>query len=129
MRSIASLITCAAPVVTILIAVSSPAFPQWAELRSANVAEVGKGYRTSRLEGREVWNDRKERIGTIADFVIGRDYALFAVLEVGGFLGLGAHLVAVPVKTLVFDEAQRRVLLPGATQKALKSVPEFRFAS
>jgi hypothetical protein len=102
---------------------------QLEELRSANVAEVGKGLRLSRLHGSKVFNDQHEQIGTVFDFVVGQDYALFAVLEVGGFLGLGAHLVAVPLKTLVFDDLGRSFLLPGATRKALRGFPEFRFLS
>jgi hypothetical protein len=69
-------------------------------LVSANVAEVGKGYRTSDVRGRAVWNDRNERIGIIPEVVIGRDDVPFAILEVGGFLDLGAHMVAVPFKAL-----------------------------
>jgi hypothetical protein len=105
----------------------SPPFAEEEILVSANVAEVGKGYRTSELRGRTVWNDRNGRIGTIAEIVIGRDDVPFAILEVGGFLGLGAHLVAVPFKALKIDEAGGKVVLPGATRSALEKFPEFRF--
>jgi sporulation protein YlmC with PRC-barrel domain len=96
-------------------------------LVSANVAEVQRGYRTTKLWGKTVWNDRNERIGTIPDVVIGQDDVPFVILEVGGFLGLGAHMVAVPFKTLKIDEAGRKIVLPGATRDALKNFPEFRF--
>jgi PRC-barrel domain len=96
-------------------------------LVSANVAEVGKGQRTRVLLGRTVWNDRNERIGTILEVVIGRDDIAFAILEVGGFLELGPHLVAVPFKTLKIDERSRMIVLPGATRRALEGFPEFRF--
>jgi hypothetical protein len=96
-------------------------------LVSANVAEVGKGYRTSDVRGRAVWNDRNERIGIIPEVVIGRDDVPFAILEVGGFLDLGAHMVAVPFKALKIDDASRKIVLPGATRRALRNFPEFRF--
>jgi len=96
-------------------------------LVSANVAEVKQGYRLGWLVGRHVINDGNEAVGTIAELVLGQDYALFAVLEVGGFLGLSAHLVAVPIRALVFEDAGRKVVLPGATRKALRNFPEFRF--
>jgi hypothetical protein len=96
-------------------------------LVSANVAEVQRGYRTTKLWGKTVWNDRNERIGTIPDVVIGQDDVPFVIPEVGGFLGLGAHMVAVPFKTLKIDEAGRKIVLPGATRDALKNFPEFRF--
>lgn len=106
---------------------SGDLFSRQPELVSANAAEVGKGYRAGWLLGGNVINDQNEKVGTIAEFVIGQDYALFAVLEVGGFLGLGSHLVAVPIRALVFEDAGRKVVLPGATSKALRSFPEFRF--
>jgi hypothetical protein len=96
------------------------------ELVSADVAQVKKGYRSGWLLGHSVINDQNERIGTIADLVLGQDYALFAVLEVGGFLGLGGHLVAVPVRALLFEDDGRKVVLPGATRKALRNFPEFK---
>jgi sporulation protein YlmC with PRC-barrel domain len=115
-------------VAAVLVATkSSVSFAQQEVLVSANVAEVKRGYRTTELWGRTVWNDRNERIGTIPDVVIGQDDAPFAILEVGGFLGLGAHMVAVPFKTLKIDEANRKIVLPGATRAALKNFPEFRF--
>jgi hypothetical protein len=98
------------------------------ELRSANVAEVKDGVRIVWLRGHSVVNDQNEMIGTISEFVVGRDLALFAILQVGDFLELKDHLVAVPFKALVIDDARLRVRLPGATRKALRNFPEFRFA-
>ena len=113
---------------TVLVAAgSSLSLAQEQVLVSANVAEVQRGYRTTKLWGKTVWNDRNERIGTIPDVVIGQDDVPFVILEVGGFLGLGAHMVAVPFKTLKIDEAGRKIVLPGATRHALKNFPEFRF--
>jgi hypothetical protein len=98
------------------------------ELRSANVAEVKDGVRIVWLRGHSVVNDQNEMIGTISEFVVGRDLALFAILQVGDFLELKDHLVAVPFKVLVIDDARLRVRLPGATRKALRNFPEFRFS-
>ena len=96
-------------------------------LVSANLVDLSTGYRTSRLEGSTVFNDQRQRIGTIVDFVIVRDLPPAAIVEVGGFLGLGGHLVAVPFKSFVLDEAGRNITLPGATREALRNFPEFRF--
>lgn len=95
-----------------------------------DVDDVATGYRASELIGSSVVNDQDERIGTIDDFVIGRDdRVLFAVLQVGGFLGLGGKLVAVPYQSLVLSEedGKLRVVLPGATRDELKKVPEFQY--
>src|ERR1700720_4120669 len=67
--------------------------------------DVAGAYRASELMGAAVVNDQDERIGTIDDFIIGRDDSvLFAVLQIGGFLGLGGRLVAVPYESLVITE-------------------------
>src|ERR1700687_3125470 len=113
--------------ITAVLALSTP----WAyavEVRvSANLVDLSAGYRTSRLEGSMVFNDQRQRIGTIVDFVIVRDLPPAAIVEVVGFLGLGGHLVAVPFKSFVLDEAGRKMTLPGATREALRNFPEFRF--
>jgi hypothetical protein len=96
-------------------------------LVSANVAEVKKGYRAAWLLGDNVLNEQSERFGTIVEFAIGQDYALFAVLEAGGFLGVGGHMVAVPIRALVFEDGGHKVVLREATRKALRNFPEFRF--
>jgi hypothetical protein len=118
----------AAILTTLLFAAGVSRLPsRQPELVSAEVAEVKKGYRSGWLLGHSVINEQNERIGTIAELVVGQDYALFAVLEVGGFLGLGGRLVAVPIRALLFEDDRRKVVLPGATRKALRSFPEFKF--
>jgi hypothetical protein len=118
----------AAILTTLLFAAGVSRLPsRQPELVSADVTEVKKGYRSGWLLGHSVINDQNERIGTIADLVLGQDYALFAVLEVGGFLGLGGHLVAVPIRALLFEGDSRKIVLPGATRKALRNFPEFKF--
>jgi hypothetical protein len=99
------------------------------ELRSANLAEVRGGTRIGWLRLHSVLNDNDEVIGTVADFVVGSDLSLFAVLQIGGFLGFDTYLVAVPFKTLVIDNERMRIRLPGATRKALRNFPQFQFSS
>ena len=90
--------------------------------------DVAGAYRASELIGATVANDQDERIGTIDDFIIGRDdRVLFAVLQVGGFLGLGAHLLAVPYDSLVLEEAGQKIQLPGASKEQLKGLSEFKY--
>jgi hypothetical protein len=49
------------------------------------------------------------------------------VLQVGGFLGLGGHLVAVPYQSLVLDDTGDKIVLPGATPDELKKLAEFKY--
>src|ERR1700726_4612331 len=98
-----------------LIAPGAPARAQQAVLMSADVATFENGYRTGFMQGSKVFNERKERIGTIADFVLVRDLAPAAILQVGGFLDIGSHFVAVPFNSFKVENAGRRIVLPGAT--------------
>jgi sporulation protein YlmC with PRC-barrel domain len=90
-----------------------------------NVKAVALGYRASKLIGSAVRNDKSEEIGKIDDLVVGKDKVLFAVIGVGGFLGLGSHLIAVPYNS--FKMSPQRIVLPGATKAALSKLPEFQY--
>ena len=92
-----------------------------------DIAVVGKGYRVSKLMGHDVLNDKNESVGTIDDFIIGRDKVLFSILQVGGFLGIGSRLVAVPYSSLALDDTGSKVVLPGATKDELKKLPVFKY--
>jgi hypothetical protein len=91
---------------------------------------VAAGWRVSKLVNAEVRNDRDEKIGEIDDMIVSADGTLsVAIVEVGGFLGLGVHRVAVPVRQLVLSPTAPKVVLPGATKQALKALPEFEYSS
>ena len=121
----------AAALIAAMLASSAalPVLSQGVELVVVDIHAVADGYRASKLIGNSVVNDQNEKIGTIEDIIIGRDRVLFAVLQVGGFLHLGDHRVAVPYQSLVLDESGSKIKLPGATQEALKKLPEFKYAS
>jgi sporulation protein YlmC with PRC-barrel domain len=109
---------------------AGPALPQAAvQLVKVDLSVVAKGYRMSKLIGSSVTNDKSEKIGTVDDVVADRDkkQLSFAVLQVGGFLGLGGRLVAVPYDSLVIDDTGQKVTLPGATKDELKKLSEFNY--
>jgi sporulation protein YlmC with PRC-barrel domain len=130
-RAIQASARFAAALVGAMLAASAalPVLSQGVQLVVVDVRAVADGYRASKLIGGSVVNDQNEKIGTIEDIIIGRDRVLFAVLQVGGFLHLGGHRVAVPYQSLVLDESGSKIKLPGATQEALKKLPEFKYAS
>ena len=93
-----------------------------------DVARVAMGQRASKLVGATVVNSADERIGKIDDLVVNpQDKVTYAVVSVGGFLGVGNKLVAVPFDSLRTVK-QERLMLPGATKDALKALPEFKYA-
>jgi sporulation protein YlmC with PRC-barrel domain len=100
---------------------------QGVQLVKVDVAVVAKGYRASKLIGASVINDKNENIGSIDDLVIDNKQVLFAVLQVGGFLGICKHLVAVPYDTLQISEDGKKVALPGASKDELKKLSEFKY--
>jgi hypothetical protein len=93
----------------------------------AETAVVATGWRASKLIHAKVYNDQNQSIGKIDDFIVSPDGKLtVAIIDVGGFLGMGAHRVAIP--TSQFKEMDiKKVVLPGATKDALKALPEFKY--
>ena len=111
---------------------TSPALPQaGVALVQVDLSVVGQGYRMSKLLGSGVVNDKSEKIGTLDDVISDKNKKQldFAILQVGGFLGLGGRLVAVPYDSLVIDDKGQKVTLPGASKEALKNLAEFHYTS
>lgn len=87
---------------------------------------LGKGYRTSKVVGANVVNSSNETIGEIDDLIITPDgKEPFAVVSVGGFLGIGDKLVVVPYSQ--FSLNNDRVILAGATKESLTGLPEYKY--
>jgi sporulation protein YlmC with PRC-barrel domain len=60
-------------------------------------------WRASKVVGLDVYNDSNENLGSINDLIMDKSGNIkAAVLGVGGFLGMGAHLVAVPLDKIKF---------------------------
>ncbi|WP_019013594.1 PRC-barrel domain-containing protein [Elioraea tepidiphila] len=96
--------------------------------RAADPAAVAaSGMRASKVVGATVRNGERESIGSIDDLIITPDERVpVAVLSVGGFLGIGAKLVAVPFERLQIDR-EGNVTLPGATRDSLRELPAFEY--
>ena len=60
-------------------------------------------WRSSKLVGLNVYNDSNESLGSISDLLTDKNGDIKAVvIGVGGFLGVGEHLVAVPMDKVKF---------------------------
>ena len=82
---------------------------------------------TKQILGKPVYNDKNEKVGDVDDLIIAPDSASsYAIIGVGGFLGLGERQVAVPANHLKHTEG--RIVLPGATKEALQAMPSFQYA-
>ncbi|UGY04837.1 PRC-barrel domain-containing protein [Bradyrhizobium quebecense] len=61
-------------------------------------------WRASKVVGLSVYNDKNESVGSINDLLMDKGGAIKAVvIGVGGFLGVGEHLVAVPLDKVKFE--------------------------
>jgi hypothetical protein len=117
---------------SVLIAaeLASAAFSQGAPQKIATVVvelkSLAVGYRTTRVVGSLVVNDAGEAVGRVDDLIItpgGK--APYAVLSVGGFLGVATRLVVVP--TTALDVYKKRLVLHGATRASLAKLPGFAY--
>jgi sporulation protein YlmC with PRC-barrel domain len=83
-------------------------------------------FRASEIIGKTVKNAQNETLGKIDDLVLSRDdKVVYAIVSVGGFLGVGDKLVAVRYDQLKRDGQD--TLVYNATKEELKSRPAFRF--
>lgn len=90
---------------------------------------MASGYRASKLLGSDIYNDQGEKIGKVDDFLVGSDNNVsVAIVSVGGFLGIGAKLVAVPAGSFESNDNGQTVL-PGANKKELMKLPEFHYTN
>ena len=125
-------ITLLAGAAVLAAALTGPAFaqgsPQTLSLMKVDPASVATGYRTSKVVGSTVINEVNETVGTIDDLIVTPNEKVpFAVLSVGGFLGMGSKYVVVPFSALQVKDKQ--MVLPGATKDSLKGLPEFKYSN
>jgi PRC-barrel domain len=92
------------------------------------VKTLARGWSAKKqILGKPVYNDQDERVGEVEDLIIALDKSLsYAILGVGGFLGLGTYHVAVPVSQ--FTSGDGKIVLPGATKDTLKAMPPFIYS-
>jgi sporulation protein YlmC with PRC-barrel domain len=127
MRHSLTLLASVAILATTLIGpANSQGAPQTVTLMKVDPATLATGYRASKLIGSNVVNEASETVGTIDDLIVTPGgQAPYAVLSVGGFLGLGTKYVVVPFPSL--QVVDKRIVLRGATKDALKALPEFKY--
>ena len=101
--------------------------PQSVEITKVDVQKVAAGYRASKVIGSSVVNDANQTIGKIDDLLVTRDgKEPYAVLSVGGFLGIGTRLVVIRYDSLKFPD--NKIMLPGGTKDGLKMLPAFQYS-
>ena len=123
-------ITLLAGAAVLAASLGGPAYsqgaPQTVTLMKVDPASLATGYRTSKVVGSTVVNEANETVGTIDDLIVTPNEKVpFAVLSVGGFLGMGTKYVVVPFSALQVRD--KKMVLPGATKDSLKALPDFKY--
>ncbi|MBT1510587.1 PRC-barrel domain-containing protein [Bradyrhizobium sp. SRL28] len=74
-----------------------------APVAASDTSSFKGSWRTSKLVGLNVYNDSNESLGSINDLLADKSGDIKGVvIGVGGFLGVGEHLVAVPIDKVKF---------------------------
>ena len=95
---------------------------------TTEMREVAMGWSAKKqILGENVYNNVGEKVGEINDLIVTPNKAVsYAIIGVGGFLGIAEHNIAVSVDKLKQQEG--KIVLPGATKEALKEAPKFEYA-
>lgn len=73
-----------------------------------------------------VYNEQNDKVGQVDDIIVAPDKSIsYAIISVGGFLGMGEHYVAIPFNQ--FKAGDGKFVLRGATKDVLKTLPTFDY--
>lgn len=102
--------------------------PAVVEVPAVSPDTLRAGRRMSRVIGAPVSGAGDQAIGKVEDIVLPQGGgAPVAILSVGGFLGMGARLVAVPADRLLRQAGSGDWMMPLATRESLAALPVFTF--
>ena len=109
---------------SLVLLAAAPAYaqgaPQTVTLMKVDPQSLATGYRTSKVVGSTVVNEANETIGTIDDLIVTPGgQAPYAVLSVGGFLGLGTKYVVLPFTSLKIVDKKMASSLSGVGRNVL----------
>ena len=98
--------------------------PQTMNVVKVDIVQVANGYRATKMIGESVVNDDGDTIGKVDDLIV-TNKSPFVVVSVGGFLGVGTRLIALPYDS--FKVTDKKFILRDVTKDTLKAMPEFRY--
>jgi len=85
--------------------------------------------RVGKMIGASVYNDEDQSVGSIDDVLMSENdhKAGTAIIQIGGFLGIGGKLVSVSLDQL--KVGTDKIVMPGATKASLAGMPEYHYTS
>ena len=99
-------------------------------MQTATEARTASGHTrviaAAKVQGTSVTNPARENLGSIRDVVLDKydGTVRYAVLQFGGFLGMGSKLFALPWELLHYDEAEDAYVL-NIQKEVLQAAPGF----
>jgi hypothetical protein len=110
---------------TLVASLTAPAVVVAAEHDESAIVLTDHSMRSSKLIGRQVYNDQGQGIGTVQEVLVKNGAETMVVLSVGDFVGGGPRMVAVPLSHLDLDHG--KPMMSGATKQMLAGMPVFVF--
>ncbi|NPD68966.1 PRC-barrel domain-containing protein (plasmid) [Lichenicola cladoniae] len=126
--------------------VATSQVPDNATRPNGSLQMSNKSWRSTKLDGASVYNNKGDVIGTVDDMLLNSQGKVSnVVLSVGGFLGVGNKYVEVPFSKLKFEPSKGSsnnsttssgmaasaedysIVLPGATKNSLKDMTSFKY--
>jgi hypothetical protein len=105
---------------------SAPVSLQQKALKAPSVTVLGSR-QTQSVLGREVRTPADESMGRIVDVVVDRQGRVrAAVIDFGGFLGVGSRKIAVDWNALHFDGSKPDLVTSELTRDQVKAAPEYK---
>jgi sporulation protein YlmC with PRC-barrel domain len=95
---------------------------------AAKTKTIARGWSAKKqILDKTVYNEQNDKVGEVEDIIIAPDKSIsYAIVGVGGFLGLGEYYVAIPFNQL--KAGDNKFVLRGATKAALTALPKFEYA-
>ncbi|MBA2484027.1 MAG: PRC-barrel domain-containing protein [Nitrosomonas sp.] len=94
------------------------------DLKAVTDGEIDQD--VQKMVGMDVVSNNNEELGEIDNLIVtAPDNILYAIVSVGGFLGTGDKLVAVPVANLTKTNDDKVKL--NVTKEEIENAPEFRY--
>jgi sporulation protein YlmC with PRC-barrel domain len=81
---------------------------------------------SNKIEGTDVYNPNGDKLGSVYNFMVDKasGQVEYAVLQFGGFLGIGSDYYPVPWKSLKYDVKQRGYVI-NIDKKQLENAPRY----
>lgn len=88
--------------------------------------ETNRLIASNKVEGTSVYNREQEKLGSVYNFMVDKvsGKAEYAVLQFGGFLGLGSDYYPLPWSVLTYDTAQGGYVI-DLDKEMLKNAPHY----